>query len=167
MVIDLSGFTPSDYAAWWGAAIASSTFLWNVISAVRSGPRLNVSVTPEMQIFPNQPPTFDKTYVSVRAVNVGTGKTTITHCAGYYTTNCVGVVLKKYRQPFMINISNQTGHDVPFILEPGIEWGNLADQEFLVERSENGRVYLGVIHNQSNRPIYKRVKFKGRADKRT
>jgi hypothetical protein len=117
-----------------------------------------------MQIFPSQAPTHDKTYVSVRAVNVGTGKTTITHCAGYYTTNILGVLLKKYRQPFMININNQTGHPVPFILEPGTEWGNLADQEFLMERTENGRVYLGIIHNQRKRPIYKRVKLKAASE---
>ncbi len=167
MIIDLSKFTPSDYAAWWGAAVASLAFLWNVVAAVRSGPRVKITVTPEMQIFPNQAPTYDKTYVTVRAINVGTGKTTITHCAGYYTTNILGVLLKKYRQFFMINIDSQTGHPVPFILDPGTEWTNLADQEFLMELTKSGRVYLGIIHNQRKRPIYKRVKLKCAASENT
>ena len=167
MIIDLSNFTPSDYAAWWGAFVASLAFLWNVVAAVRSGPRVKITVTPDMQIYPNQPPTNDNTYVAVRAVNVGTGKTTITHCAGYYTTNILGVLLKKYRQQFMINIDHQTGHPVPFMLEPGAEWANLADQKFLMERAGNGRVYLGIIHNQRKRPIYKRVKLNGVANEHT
>lgn len=160
MIIDLSKFTPSDYAAWWGATVASLAFLWNVLAAIRSGPRVKVTVTPEIQVYPIQAPTYEKTFVAVRAVNVGTGKTTITNCAGYYTTNILGVLLKKYRQPFMINTSNQTGHPIPYILEPGTEWANLADQEFLMERIKKSRVYLGIVHNQRQRPIYKRVKIK-------
>jgi hypothetical protein len=159
MELDLSTLTPSDYAAWWGAIIASLALVWNIVVAVRSGARIKVSVSPNMRIYPSQPPTYDNEYVAVKAVNVGNGPTTITHCLGYYTKNKWGIVLKQHRQPFVINTNRATGNDVPHVLNPGEEWANLADQNFLKERAKGSWLYLGVIHNQKRRPIYKRVRL--------
>lgn len=36
---------------------------------------------------------------------------------------------------------------------------DMADQKGLQEKSKGGYLYLGIIHNQRKRPIYKRVKF--------
>ena len=161
MTLDISQFGPSDYAAWWGAIIASLAFLWNIVVAICSGARVCVRVTPDIRVYPSGPPTYESDYVSVTAVNVGNGPTTITHCAGYYTKNVLGIFLKKHRQPFMINVNTATGGGIPFVLAPGTEWANLADQAFLLERAGKGRVYLGIIHNQAKSPVYKRVKFGG------
>lgn len=158
MVIDLSEFTASDYAAWWGAVVATVALIWNITQKLREGPRVKVRVTPNMRVYPAQPPTYDNDYISVKAVNVGTAPTTITHLAGWYTKNIIGLVRKSKRQHFVVNVNQETGNVTPFVLQPGTEWGNLTLQTDLLEKAGNGYVYLGVIHNQRERPVYKRVK---------
>jgi len=158
MVIDLSNFTPSDYAAWWGAIIASLALVWNIIHTLRSGARLRVTVSPDMRIYPPQPPTNDNDYISIKAVNVGTGPTTITHCLGYYTKSIWGLVKKSERQHFIVNITPDTGNDIPFVLGPGAEWSNIAAQDKLFEAAGNGIIYIGIVHNQRRKAIYKRIK---------
>lgn len=159
MVLDFSTLSPSDYAAWWGAIIASLALVWNIVVAIRAGARIDVTVSPNMRMYPPGPPTYDNEYVAIKAVNLGNGPTTITHCLGYYTKSSLGIFIKRFRQPFMINTNAQMGNIVPHILNPGEEWGNLAEQKFLLDRPKGSRVYLGVIHNQKRKPIYKRVKI--------
>ncbi len=158
MIIDLSNFTVSDYAAWWGAIVASLALTWNIIRTLRAGARVKVKVTANIRVYPSQPPTYENDYISIKAVNLGTGPTTITHCAGFYTKSIWGIIKKSERQHFVVNISPLTGKDIPFVLEPGNEWSNLAAQDELLEKSSNGHLYIGIIHNQRRKPIYKRVK---------
>jgi hypothetical protein len=131
---------------------------WNIIHTLRAGARVKVEVTPNIRVYPPQPPTNENDYITIKAINFGTGPTTITHCAGYYTKSIWGLVKKSERQQFIINITPQTGKDIPFILEPGTEWSNLAAQSDLFEKAGDGYLYLGIIHNQRSKPIYKRVK---------
>jgi hypothetical protein len=158
MIIDLSKLTPSDYAAWWGAIIATLALIWNIIIALRSGPRIKVTASPNMKVYPQQPITEDNTYISVRAINRGTSPTTITHFAGFYAPN-LWALLRGKKQHFVVNTHPVLGNPIPFVLKPGEEWSSLADQNDLTEKSEQGYLYLGVYHNQGKRPIFKRVKF--------
>ncbi|MGH8194067.1 MAG: hypothetical protein ACREQ8_06665 [Woeseiaceae bacterium] len=155
----MADWTISDYAAWWGAVIASLAFTWNVVSALRAGPRIVVRVTPNMQMFPRAPLTGDREYVSIVAVNVGTGPTTITHCCGYAVTMTKWSFRRGSKQLFIVNCDAQLGNTVPHVLLPGEQWHNLADQAELQLKGQKRRVYLGVIHNQRKRPVYKRVKL--------
>ena len=158
MILDLSNFSASDYAAWWGAIVASLALTWNIIQTIRAGARIEVVITPNMKVYPPQPPTNDNDYIAVKAVNRGTGPTTITHCAGFYTNSRWGLIKKSERQQFVINISPETGTKIPFVLEPGAEWNNLAAQADLFKMSGSGYLYLGIYHNQRSKPVYKRVK---------
>lgn len=159
MIIDLSNFTISNYAAWWGAVIATLALTWNVIRALREGARVEVVVSPNIRVYPTQPPTYEKTYISIKAVNLGTGTTTITHCSGFYTKSVWGLIKKSERQCFVLNIDPQIGNDVPFVLDPGMEWNNLIEQEDITKKAGDGFLYMGIIHNQSRKPKYKRVKI--------
>lgn len=157
MVIDFSTFTANDYAAWWGAAIASLALVWNIVVAVRSGARIRVRASPNMKIYPEQPITGDKTYISVTAVNHGTLPTTITHFCGFYAQTFWDLMRGK-KQHFIINVNAGLGKTVPYVLAPGEEWSSLADQDDIFKKAKGGFLYLGIIHNQKTRPIYKRVK---------
>lgn len=158
MTIDFSYFTASDYAAWWGATIATLALVWNIVVAIRTGARIKVKVIPNINVYPIQPPTNDNTYVSVTAVNHGNSPTTITHFSGYYASDLWSLIRGK-KQQFVINASPETGKPVPYVLGPGQEWSGLADQDDLLNKSKGGYLYLGVYHNQCNKPIYKRVKI--------
>ena len=158
MTIDFSKITASDYAAWWGATIATLALIWNIIVALRSGARVRVKANPNMKVHPPQPPTGDKEWISVTAINCGSSPTTITHCCSYYAASFWDLIRGK-KQQFIINCDPRLGSQIPTVLAPGEEWSNLADQEGLKEQSPKGFYYIGVMHNQKKRPIYKRVKI--------
>lgn len=159
MVIDFAKLTASDYAAWWGAIIATLALVWNIVVAVRSGARVKVRANSNMMIYPEDPITAGKTYISVKAVNHGTSPTTITHFCGYYAPTFWDLIRGK-KQQFVVNTHPALGKQVPYVLSPGEEWQSMADQQELQNHYSGGYLYLGIIHNQRNRPIYKRVKKK-------
>ncbi len=158
MVIDFTNFTASDYAAWWGAVTATLALLWNIIVAMRSGARIKIRATPNMIIYPKQAITEDNTYISVTAVNHGNSPTTITHFCGFYAPTLWALIRGKKKQ-FVINTHSALGKPIPFVLAPGEEWGGLADQKNMLGENGDGYLYLGIIHNQRTRPMYKRVKL--------
>ena len=158
MDIDFSKFTASDYAAWWGAIIASLALVWNIVVAIRSGARIKVTVSPNMQVHPKQPITEDNKYILVIAVNHGSTPTTITHFSGYYAPGFWSLIRGGKKVEFVV-IPNQGYSPIPFVLGPGAEWSNLADQKNIIEKSKGGNLYLGVCHSQNKRPVYKRVKI--------
>lgn len=158
MKIDFSTWTASDYAAWWGAIIATLAAIWNIISAIRSGPRINVRAIPDMQIFPRQSITGDTSYISVTAINKGNSPTTITHLCGYHYKS-VWCLLRRRKTQFVINTNPFTGKQVPYLLNPGEEWANIIDQNELRDKFSSGFLYIGVMHNQRKHAVLKRVKI--------
>jgi hypothetical protein len=159
MKIDFSTWTASDFAAWWGAIIATLVVTWNMIVAVRSGARIHVRANPDMQVYPRQPNSEDNTYISVTAVNRGNSSTTITHFCGYY---CKGFwdLLRRKKQKFIVKTGPALGKPLPCVLNPGEEWSSMAEQKSLQEQSAGGFLYIGILHNQRKRLVYKRVKFR-------
>lgn len=155
--MDISTWSISDYAAWWGAIIATLALVWNIIVALRSGPRIKVSANPNMKVYPRGPITEDNTYISVKAVNIGTAPTTITHFCGYHADSLWNLIRRK-RQQFVITTHPALGNDIPHSLPPGAQWSSMADQSTMAEYSK-GYLYLGVIHNQNEKPVYARVKL--------
>jgi hypothetical protein len=157
LVINLSKLAVSDYAAWWGAIIATLALVWNIIVAVRAGARLHVTATPNMQIFPLAPGEEDRTYIHVNAINRGNSATTITHFCGYRFDNLWDLIRNK-KQHFIVN-GTSDGLPVPYKLAPGDEWRGIADQVLMLKDFKGKYFYIGVIHNQGKKPIYKRVKL--------
>ena len=80
-------FSPTEIAAWWGAAIATLVLGWDVDKHVRSGPRLRVRANPNMEIVGYEVklglmetvlPKGTK-LIHVDVTNVGDQPTTLTH----------------------------------------------------------------------------------------
>ena len=157
--MDFSNWEISDYAAWWGAIIATLTLIWNIILALKKGPRIFVKAIPNMEIFPSDPLTENKQYISITAINKGSAPTTITHFCGYFVKNLWDFISRK-RQNFIINAHPSTGKTLPYVLKPGEEWHNLADQKHIIENYKNGFIYVGVAHNQQKKPKYVRISLK-------
>jgi hypothetical protein len=111
-----------------------------------------------MQIFPPDPVTGDRRYISVTAVNRGNAPTTITHFCGFRTKNLWDHIRGK-RQNFIVNAHHRLGKDLPYVLAPGEEWSNLSDQDDLLEKFKDGLLYIGVIHNQRKKPVYACIRF--------
>ena len=158
MIIDTSTWNASDYAAWWGAIIATFAFIWNLINTIRDGARIKITATPNMVYYPPDPVTKGKSYISLTAVNRGNSATTITNFCGYYAKSRWDVMRKK-AQYFVVN-TTELSHPIPKLLNPGEEWKGMLDQGDLEKKKEGASfIYVGVVHNQSKKPIYKRVKL--------
>jgi len=158
-MIDFDTWTISDYAAWWGAIVATIAVVWNLVSAMLSGPRILLRVSKNMQTLPATQQTAGRTFVFVNAVNIGTATTTITHMCGYNAPNFIALLFKRKRKQLIGNEHESLGPLLPHVLRPGEEWSNAFDQEYLEEKFSDGWLYVGVIHNQKKRPVYKRVKL--------
>ena len=157
MAIDFSNISSTDYAAWWGAVIATLALVWNIIVSIRSGARLHVTATPNMRMFPPNPDEEDKSFIFVNAVNRGTSDATITHFCGYQADSFWNLIRNK-KQYFVVN-GTSDGLPISTKVSPGEEWRGMADQELIMKDFKGKYFYIGVIHNQRKKPIYKRVKL--------
>jgi hypothetical protein len=73
----------SDIAAWWGAAIATALLIWDLYKWRRSGPHLEISVSPNMSTFGSAQMYGEGPFVVLEVRNNGNRKTTLTHCVGF------------------------------------------------------------------------------------
>ena len=156
--IDFSNLKLSDYAAWWGVTIATLALVWNIVTALRSGARLEVTAKPNMQSFPPNPGEEDNSYIYVKAINRGNSATTITNFCGYSADSFRDRIRKNKRQHFMVHNAPDAS-PIPCKLNPGDEWYGYANQELVFKKVSANYFYIGVIHNQRKKPIYKRVKI--------
>lgn len=155
MVIDFGILKASDYAAWWGAIIATLALIWNIVVALKAGARVELSVMPNMELHPPHPGQEGKTFIFVKAVNKGNASTTITHFCGYKAESYWGRFRKKIK-PFVVG-SNGSYVSPPIKLNPGEEWTGIVEQHDMIVSSP--LLYLGIYHNQRDKPIYKKVKI--------
>lgn len=142
-----TGWSISDYAAWYGAGIGTLTFGWTIFREWRSGPRIKLRASPNMVLLTDTPETQNTTYILVKAVNIGKAATTITSFHGYHSSD------KGKRQNFVIPLM-PLSDTLPYVLKPGEEWKHMVDHAALQRRLGSGYVYLAVTHNQRKRPVY-------------
>src|SRR6266702_2994411 len=75
----LLALSASDWAAWWGAILATIVFAWEIVKWFRAGPRLRVRTAPEMQMEDGCGGLSPEKYITFSVVNVGDAPTTVTH----------------------------------------------------------------------------------------
>lgn len=144
----------STAAAWWGAATGTLALGWEVYRHASSGPRLEVNVSPDMQlVIPGRG--LDSTlHVSVSVVNAGDAPTTITHLCGVFYRGWIQRTFKRRGQVFVLT----TDAPIPTVLPPGQTWSALVPQEQLfISAGEKAAIYLGVKHAISGNPVMVKV----------
>lgn len=151
-------WSPSDYAAWWGAAIASVALGWNIVTQIRSGPRIDLFVTPGMIMMPPSPLTKDRSFVRFTATNSGTAPLTITSICGIHTKRSLPVFKGKITH-FVLQTEKHLSQDLPKLLSPGEEWNALVDQKGIEDMFPDGSLYVGIVHNRRKQPMYRKVKI--------
>jgi len=150
--------TATETAAWWGAVISTLVLVLNIIKWIRSGPLVNVSVSPGMQIYNEGFGGFDKTiYIFVKATNNGDRNTTLTNLVGIHYTSIYKRIRKKENKIFVIP---QPAHSqpLPHVLGPGEIWqGGIEQNVELEECSRNGYLLLGINHSSGKKPVLQRL----------
>ncbi len=144
----------TEYAAWWGAIIATFTLLWNIYKWIKRGAKVIVRISPNMRQMGE-----GRTFIFVEVVNRGDLPTTITHLVGVYYPSILKRLLRKkhnYIYPY-------PGHGpaIPFMLNPGDRWTGSIDQAEAEKKFKGkGFFYCGVIHSTKKKPVFKRVDLK-------
>ena len=100
-----------------------------------------------------------KTFIVVEATNTGDRPTTITHLAGYYYKSRSQQLRKKPEKEFFVIVpALADAQPLPHQLGPGGRWlGGIEQNDELVERSQTGLLYCGIIHTSSKKPVRQRV----------
>jgi hypothetical protein len=147
-----------DPLAIYAALVSTMVFAWNIYVWWNSGPRLEVTALMNMLIIGGTAEEESKTFLIVRATNVGSKKTTITN-----------VIIMSYenawkrlrRKPSFTAVFNNVGgsYPIPYVLDVGHNFSSQADQNGLVEKIRDHYFYAGVAHSFSKKPVMVRVKY--------
>src|SRR5919205_1749000 len=85
----------TDILAWIGALTGTAALLWDFYKWKASGPKLKVTVVPDMSIYTRGRPQGEDTYLLIKVANTGTSKTTITTLGLIYYESRAKKILKK------------------------------------------------------------------------
>lgn len=148
----------SDAAAWIGATTGSLALLWDIIKWGKTGPRIHVSVAPNMTAYGAAEMLLGKEVcILVEANNIGDGKTTITHLVGFYYDSWLKWLLR-YKPTKTMVVPDPTPGKLPHVLDKGERWVGMMEQnEELARMSRKGYLFCGVYHSTSRRPVLARL----------
>jgi hypothetical protein len=146
-----------DYVAWWGAIIATGVLIWDIIKWKKSGPKIIISVSANMQITSDPD---NKLWVTIRAKNIGDRGTTITNLAGSYYKNIFYKLFNKAERQFVIPNAGIT-HPIPHVLDPGTIWDGVIEQDAKLQAmAKEGYLDCELYYSQSVKPIRERITIK-------
>ncbi len=154
-----SSFTASDWAAWWGAILATVVFLWDVFKWFHTGPRLKVTACPNMQMASRLGGVEPQRYLFVSAVNIGSVPTTITHL---YLTYYASWVRRIFHKPSerMVVLETKLGA-LPKLLAVGDTWSGPIEQTSELEKMlSEGYLFCGIRDESTGNTTFTRVIWK-------
>jgi len=142
--------------AWWGAVLATIVVLWDVFKWRRTGPRIRMSVRPDMRGV-GEPELEGRTLILVSATNVGERPTTLESLTYvWYPTWWHRLRRKRDKKFFVENPGLQ--HPFPCKLEVGERWdGRVNQTEQMVEMARTGHLMCELHHACAKRPVAKRL----------
>jgi hypothetical protein len=107
----MNKLSPSDYAAWWGAIIATFVFFWDIIKWKQSGPRLKV--------------TFSQSSIGsldVMVTNIGDGNAGLESVSVCLCQKRFGRRIRVFQMPYGYFVGKIHEPRLPVALEPGQSW---------------------------------------------
>jgi hypothetical protein len=142
--------------AWWGAIVATIVILWDIFKWYTTGPRILMTVTPNMKIVGN-PELEEDTHIIIYASNVGERPTTLENLWFVWYPNLWKCFRRKPEQNLFVK--NPGRHrSFPYKLEVGERWEGMATQsDEIVELANTGYLVCHLHHACSKRPIKKRL----------
>jgi hypothetical protein len=148
----------TDIVAWWGAIIATVVLGWDIYKWKQSGPKIRISVAPNMETYGAMPQALaGQTFTIVEVNNIGDRSTTITHLFGYCNPSLLHRLRGKKKKTFIIANPAVSG-PLPYVLNPGEQWlGGIKQDADLERRSRDGYMYCGIYHSNSKKAIVQRL----------
>ena len=150
------------FLAIWGAIMGTLAIAWDVYKWMTRGPKLRVTVSPNMKMLPDprRVPTDPNVYVLVRVANVGTSKTTITHLGVSSYKSIWKQIIRRPETQGIVLRQHPLSNPIPKVLDVGEEWtGVIVRNQELVDLGKNHRLFSCVYHSSSDQPALKRIIF--------
>ena len=148
----------TDIAAWIGAVTGTLVLIWDVYKWMQTGPKVKVSAAPNMVAYGSAVTILgSKANIMVEVTNTGDGKTTITHLVGFFYRSRLRKWLRRKPDRTMV-VPNPGSGQLPHVIHPGERWIGAMDQSAdLIKMSNEGALYVGVLHSTQKRPVLARV----------
>jgi len=146
----------TNYAAWWGAVVATIVLVWDIYKWKKTGPKVSLRVSADMETF-GIPNNEKKKYITVRAINNGDRSTTITMLACRYYRNWLSKIRNNPNKYFFVGSPGITG-PIPYNLESGTVWDGFIEQTEEIEKmATEGILVCEIYFSNSNRPKTVRI----------
>lgn len=150
--------------AWWGAALATVVFCWDVYKWRTTGARIRLTVRPNMRAA-GDPELEGRDLISIGATNYGDRPTTLTHLAFRWYATWWKRIRQQSDKTFLVPLP-YPGH-LPYKLEVGEEWNGLTSQsEEVTGLATTGHLICELHHVCSKRPVKGRVVLRNSPPKR-
>jgi len=148
----------TDIAAWIGAVTGTLVLIWDVYKWLQTGPKVKVSVAPNMVAYGSAVAVLgNKANIMVEVTNTGDGKTTITHLVGFFYRSRLRKWLRRKPDRTMV-VPDPGSGQLPHVIHPGERWIGAMDQSAdLIKVSNEGALYVGVLHSTQKSPVLARV----------
>lgn len=148
----------TDIAAWIGAVTGTLVLIWDVYKWLQTGPKIKVFVAPNMVAHGSAVAILgNKANIMVEVTNTGDGKTTITHLVGFFYKSRLRKWLQR-KPDRMMFVPDPGSGQLPHVIHPGERWIGVMDQnDDLIKMSNEGALYVGVLHSTQKPPVLARV----------
>lgn len=142
----------------WGAIAGTAAIVWDVIKWKKDGPRLEVSVNPNMQaIHPITRALDPRQLIQIRVVNIGSRPARVTTLVGYPFKSRIHRLLRKPAGGGFFIRQPDSSAPLPVTLAPGDEWCGFIDRKQALESVGDSVLYCGVEHTLAKKPVLARI----------
>lgn len=139
----------TEYAAWWGAILATLVFLWDIYKWRKAGPQVVIEVGCDQSIV-GSPKHKGKKFVLVSANNRGERPTTLTGLGLRWYSSKRERRRRNAEKSFAVIA--ETSQALPFHLQPGELWQGLFDQtEDVATMARDGLLFCEVYCTHTDR----------------
>ncbi len=155
-MLDTEAYTFTDFAAWWGAVLATLVFCWDIFKHMRSGPRINIEAISDMGSVPKASHLPD-TFIYITVSNNGNAPSTFKNIGFFHFKSLREKVFGKPRTQAVLTHPHLV-HPLPYILKPGETWNGFIDQNKMDQFFESGFLYIWCQFSNPKKPILAKIK---------
>jgi hypothetical protein len=145
-----------DPVAVYGAVVATIVLLWDGVKWYADHQaKLDVHLSTGMRSF-NIPELEGKDLMVLRAINMSSRATTITHMTMQLYPSWLAYIRRRPSQSWIV-VDHLPNQPLPYVLEPGKIWAGTGLQTEDIPEMAKGRLYVELIHALAKKPIRCRV----------
>lgn len=153
----------TDIVAWWGAILATSIFVWDIVKWRKHGPKLRLSVRPnsiylDSKVYEGEQDEngvtegYLKSYIHIEIVNTGTLPTTIMNISSSQKMDNGGTLGTS-----LVGFQVHFGKALPYLITPGDIWSCRLEQRDQLNNRSKSPLEICVDVSHLLKPLIKEV----------